>query len=312
MIVRPFAQQGHWTQVHNVVFDSIMPRVSSGALKVLLLVIRRTTGYDQRNAALTYADIKKGTGIKSDATVDKSLDHLCGTAIFGAAVLLKKTPGSVGAAPHKASKFAINRSFAVDSDTLKNEVYASKNEALKSSDTSKNEVFDTSKNEASYPNVKNSLEEPNTVVENACEKESENIGTATTSPKAKTETQNQPWPDAIETTARRICKIPMKIGDRDFGELQQTSDFVLAECDGDVQRACQEWERYFSPEFWRYDSPPFLSQIRNLWGRQKFKADNANAPQPELRGNAPSLEESNRRNAEFLKRFPNLQNGQVR
>jgi len=183
---------------------------------------------------------------------------------------------------------------------------------LKSSDTSKNEVFDTSKNEASYPNVKNSLEEPNTVVENACEKESENIGTATTSPKAKTETQNQPWPDAIETTARRICKIPMKIGDRDFGELQQTSDFVLAECDGDVQRACQEWERYFSPEFWRYDSPPFLSQIRNLWGRQKFKADNANAPQPELRGNAPSLEESNRRNAEFLKRFPNLQNGQVR
>jgi hypothetical protein len=74
--VRPFAEQGHYTAVHDAVFDVVMPRTPPNAFKVLLFVLRKTRGWKKEADVLRYAEIKAGTGIKSDATLAKELAWL--------------------------------------------------------------------------------------------------------------------------------------------------------------------------------------------------------------------------------------------
>ncbi len=74
--VFPFAEQGNFTQVHNHVFDVIMPIVSPSAFKVLCFVIRKTRGYHKKSDELSYSQILEGTGIASPTTISKAICEL--------------------------------------------------------------------------------------------------------------------------------------------------------------------------------------------------------------------------------------------
>lgn len=76
MIVHPFADQGNFTQFHNVALDVIMPAISGSAWKVLCLIVRRTKGHHVEETNISYADIKAGTGLKNDNTVSNALKEL--------------------------------------------------------------------------------------------------------------------------------------------------------------------------------------------------------------------------------------------
>ncbi len=262
----PFASVGSWTPVPNIVFDSIMPRISSGALRILLLVIRNTKGYDQRHCGLTYADIKGGTGIKSDTTISDALDELCGDALFGFPVLLKKTGEAVGVTSHKASKFAINRKFPRISNAPKNGAHAPKNGASNFEATPKNGASDAPKNGASYPNVKNSFKEPNT---NGCENARENSPPEKGIPYPSREVPKNPWPDEIEDVARDVCKIPLTFNWTMKAQLKAFSEFVVAEHGGDLTCASAETKRLFSAPLWTLPAPPTIDQLLRMWHRQK-------------------------------------------
>lgn len=75
---KPLQEHGHYTEVHDALFDKIMPVCPPNAWKVLCFVLRKTRGWQREGDRLSYAQIRKGTGIKSDATINQSLKWLTG------------------------------------------------------------------------------------------------------------------------------------------------------------------------------------------------------------------------------------------
>lgn len=127
--IRPFSEQGHYTEVHNLVFDYIMPRVSLKAFKVLCLILRRTKGWGKKNDEISYRQIKEGTGIKTNDTVSKALDELLD---FGC-ILRRKSDEQFD-----TITYALNLKFEVPVEEIyeqnpcsKNEQASSKNEQAK-------------------------------------------------------------------------------------------------------------------------------------------------------------------------------------
>ena len=102
--IKPFHDQGHYTEVHNMAFDYIMPRVSGSAWKVLCLIIRKTKGWGKRSDEISYSQIKDGTGIKNDLTVKKALGEL-----LKLGCILKRA----GETQFKPTRYALNRNFAI-------------------------------------------------------------------------------------------------------------------------------------------------------------------------------------------------------
>lgn len=74
--IRPFAQQGKYTTIHNFVFDHIMPNVSPAEWKILCFIIRKTVGWHKEEDKLSLSQIKDGTGIKSRTTISKVISKL--------------------------------------------------------------------------------------------------------------------------------------------------------------------------------------------------------------------------------------------
>lgn len=137
--IRPFSDQGHYTGVHNVVFDILMPRLSDTAFKVLCLIIRKTKGHDKRSDEIPYSAFFVGTGIKSSATVSKALKEL-----LESEYILKKADGS----KFGAARYALNRrwevpvEWIVDADSI----------ALENEERSLNSKASSLENEASLEN----------------------------------------------------------------------------------------------------------------------------------------------------------------
>jgi phage replication O-like protein O len=140
--IKPFADQGHYTEAHNLLFDYIMPRISANAFKVLCLILRRTKGWGKASDAISYAQIKDGTGIKSDATISRAIGEL----LEMNCILNKANPTQ-----RVTSRYALNRGYTIPTSELYSDTFTtSKNEVVapeKSPATSKNEVTTTSKNE---------------------------------------------------------------------------------------------------------------------------------------------------------------------
>ena len=65
--------QGDFTCINNLLIDKIMPTLPANAWKILTFIIRRAVGCAKDREALSYKQIKKGTGIRSDSTVCKML-----------------------------------------------------------------------------------------------------------------------------------------------------------------------------------------------------------------------------------------------
>lgn len=102
--IKPFSDQGHYTGVHNIIFDYVMPRVSHTAFKVLCFIIRKTKGHGKKCDEIPYTAFFEGTGISSPTTINKAIKELEDEKI-----ILKKSRdvrfGSV--------KYALNRSYEI-------------------------------------------------------------------------------------------------------------------------------------------------------------------------------------------------------
>jgi phage replication O-like protein O len=146
MLIKPFADQGNFTAIHNYVFDVIMPSLPPNAWKVLCFVIRKTHGWQKRSDHLSYSQIVEGTGIKSPATISAALKEL----------VSRKFVLTTSSDKWEATSYSLNTTLKIEA-TSKNEVGAStsKNEAVS---TTEIEVAPTSKNEDTERNLKTKKE----------------------------------------------------------------------------------------------------------------------------------------------------------
>ena len=121
MKIYPFAEQGNWTSVHNQAFDTIMPRISANAWKVLCLIIRQTEGFAKSDGSrrksygLSYSDIQEGTGIRSHTTIAAALSELLDDTVFGAPLILTKDAEKRGVSRREKTLYALNKKgFSVE------------------------------------------------------------------------------------------------------------------------------------------------------------------------------------------------------
>lgn len=82
MSEKPFQEHNKFTQVHNYIFDQLMPILSPNAFKVLMFVVRHTRGMTDAQGnrikivRLRYDAIKEGTGISGNITLSWALREL--------------------------------------------------------------------------------------------------------------------------------------------------------------------------------------------------------------------------------------------
>lgn len=100
--MKPFAQQGNFTIVHNYIFDTLLHELTGSELKVLLAVVRATTGWDQPSAKMSYAELSDATGLARS------------TAIEGVKSLAERDLIVVYSTPGEANELALNRDYSVD------------------------------------------------------------------------------------------------------------------------------------------------------------------------------------------------------
>jgi len=74
--IKPFSGQGRYTIFDNIILDHIMPGLSPNSWKCLCFIIRKTVGWQKDIDAISFSQIRKGTGIGSNATVSKALKEL--------------------------------------------------------------------------------------------------------------------------------------------------------------------------------------------------------------------------------------------
>lgn len=58
-----------WTKVPNIVFDRLLPQLKDTELRLLLLLIRQTAGWNRngRSVSMTYTLLKRRSGRESEA-----------------------------------------------------------------------------------------------------------------------------------------------------------------------------------------------------------------------------------------------------
>jgi hypothetical protein len=104
-VIYPFARQGHFTMIDDAVIDIIMPQLSCNAVKILILIIRKTVGWKKEEDFISYTQIMKGTGIGSEHTVSRGINELVKIGV----VLVKKYDDK-----KTPNKYSLNRSFELD------------------------------------------------------------------------------------------------------------------------------------------------------------------------------------------------------
>lgn len=137
--VYPFRERGHYVEVHNVVFDYIMPNVKPTSFKVVCFIIRQTKGWGDKDKGLSFRDIKNGTGIKSDTTVSDAIKELLSGGY------IHKISGEIC---FESNKYGLNLNFKIAKNrTPKNGVLTTlKNGVHEDSSTPKNGVVATPEN----------------------------------------------------------------------------------------------------------------------------------------------------------------------
>lgn len=102
-VIYPFADPNvKYTMMDNYLFDYIMPLVKPNAWKILCLIIRKTRGWHKAADKISFSQIKAGTGISSDETVNNALKQLVGDGY-----ILAKKGGQ-----WDATEYAINTGFS--------------------------------------------------------------------------------------------------------------------------------------------------------------------------------------------------------
>jgi hypothetical protein len=102
-VIYPFADPDvKYTMMDNFLFDHIMPLVKPNAWKILCLIIRKTRGWHKTSDQISFSQIKAGTGISSDETVNNALKQLVGNGY-----ILTKKGGQ-----WDATAYAINTNYS--------------------------------------------------------------------------------------------------------------------------------------------------------------------------------------------------------
>lgn len=76
MPFHPFAEQGNYTTVHNIVIDKIMPQLTGAEFKTLIAIIRLTVGWHRERDAISYSRFREITGLSSTSTIRRAIDGL--------------------------------------------------------------------------------------------------------------------------------------------------------------------------------------------------------------------------------------------
>lgn len=122
--IKPFARQGHYTVFDNALIDELMPRLSFPAWKVLCVILRKTIGHSDRKGgrkqedAISYSQLRAGSGIKHDLTVQRAIAEL---AAEGVIIVISR-------GRRKTTVYRINRDY-----TLPGQSSSSSEEASSSS-----------------------------------------------------------------------------------------------------------------------------------------------------------------------------------
>jgi hypothetical protein len=108
-VVKPFQRQGNFTVFDNAILDELMPRLSFPAWKVLCLILRKTIGWTDGNGgrkmqdAISYSQLRAGTGISQNATIRRALVELAEEG-----VILAINPGT-----GRTVVYQLNRQYAI-------------------------------------------------------------------------------------------------------------------------------------------------------------------------------------------------------
>lgn len=260
MKVKPFEDQGHFTQVHNALIDAAMPMLSPNAFKILIFVVRQTRGWQREERGLSYGAIKRGSGIASDATVCKCLKEL--TSKHHLLTVVRSDDRWT------ENRYALNRRVVLDWEPeASTDPSTSKNEAEAA--TSKNKA--ASKNEARGTASKNEAltKKPASESEALIQKEESSFKKKNQSPSAPA-SGGRPWTDPFvkiftEAYFQRY-QLPYPISKRDK-ENERGRDFKA------FKDARETYGDLFSLEAWTqavknyFASPPKPShRIHHLIG----------------------------------------------
>ncbi|BCM88782.1 hypothetical protein IAD21_00624 [Abditibacteriota bacterium] len=123
-----FAESGHFTAMHNALFDWVQPRLSLSAWSVLCVIVRRTRGWDKKYDAISYKQIKAATGIKSTATISKALNELLSEFPFGKPLLRRQKSNERAASCREATRYALNPRFEIEVSRQRPEASVSRGE----------------------------------------------------------------------------------------------------------------------------------------------------------------------------------------
>ena len=113
MKIKPFERHGNYTVFDNALLDRIMPVIRPTSWVVLSYILRRTIGWQRDREVLSYTNIRTGTGIKSDTTINQGVQEL---------VKLNLIYVIESSDDWTANTYCLNRSFVIDVPTPKNGV----------------------------------------------------------------------------------------------------------------------------------------------------------------------------------------------
>lgn len=128
----PFAEQGNFTTVHNIVIDKIMPQLTGAEFKILIAIIRLTVGWHKERDAISYSQFGKVTGLGSTATIRKALSGLESNGLITVVKTEKWNSPFI---------YSLNRAFSIPLESEVMEENVSENEIMEEG-TSKSEVLE--------------------------------------------------------------------------------------------------------------------------------------------------------------------------
>lgn len=79
---RAFTKQSSHFVITSVFMTKVFPYLSPNAKAVLIFIMFKTQGFNKEQDKIPYSQIRKGTGIASNATISKALHELMGEEPF--------------------------------------------------------------------------------------------------------------------------------------------------------------------------------------------------------------------------------------
>ena len=71
-----YIKDGPFVMVPVAVFDILMQELNGSEFKILMLIIRKTVGFQKKADAISYSQIRQFSGIKSSETIANALNKL--------------------------------------------------------------------------------------------------------------------------------------------------------------------------------------------------------------------------------------------